>query len=273
MRECLRGAYEMHVHTSPDVTERKCSDLELARRFREAGLGGALIKCHYGDTATRAALLNEGFPGLRFAGGVTLNRASGGLNPEAVSVSGRMGGKIVWFPTMDALSYQEFHKRPDARGICVLDEEGRLVQEALAVLEAARQYDMLAATGHLSSEEGMALVRAGAEMGCRMIVTHADNPANAYTPEQQRQAADLGAVIEHCYFTTYYDRTSIEAIAQQIRAVGVERVFLSTDFGQPESPYPDEGLAQYADLLADHGFTEAELGMMFRDTPARLLGF
>lgn len=47
MRDCLRGAYEMHVHTSPDVTARKCSDLELARRFRDAGLAGALIKCHY----------------------------------------------------------------------------------------------------------------------------------------------------------------------------------------------------------------------------------
>ena len=99
MRDCLRGAYEMHVHTSPDVTARKCSDLELARRFRDAGLAGALIKCHYADTAARAALLNEQFTQLHFAGGVTLNNSVGGLNPEAVATSGKMGGRIVWFPT------------------------------------------------------------------------------------------------------------------------------------------------------------------------------
>ena len=33
MLELLRGAYEMHIHTAPDVGPRKCSDLELARRY------------------------------------------------------------------------------------------------------------------------------------------------------------------------------------------------------------------------------------------------
>ncbi len=279
MRDCLRGAYEMHVHTSPDVTARKCSDLELARRFRDAGLAGALIKCHYADTAARAALLNEQFEELHFAGGVTLNSSVGGLNPEAVAVSGKMGGRIVWFPTMDSRSYQEFRKQngtPDvdsSKCIYILDARGNLIPEALAVLEAAKRCGMLVGTGHVSAAEGLALARAGAKTGCQVILTHADNPADVYTTDQQREAAALGAIVEHCYFTTYYKRTPIETIAAQIRAVGVERVILSTDFGQPQSPYSDEGLSQYADLLAAQGFSDAELSMMFRDTPARLLGF
>lgn len=269
----------MHVHTAPDVTERKCSDLELARRFREVGLAGALIKCHYADTAARAALLNEQFPELRFAGGVTLNYASGGLNPEAVSVCGKMGGKVVWFPTMDARHYREFHdkgNKPESgqkRGISILDAEGQLFPEALAVMATAKRYGMMVGTGHLAPEEGMALVRAGAGLGCQVILTHADNPANAYTLEQQREATQLGAIVEHSYFTTYYRRTPIEAIAAQIRAVGIEHVTLSTDFGQPQSPYSDEGMEQYAALLASQGFNDFDLQMMFCRTPARLLGF
>lgn len=278
MRDCLRGAYEMHIHTSPDVTARKCSDLELAQRFQEAGLAGALIKCHYADTAARAALLNERFTELKFAGGVTLNRSSGGINPEAVDVSGKMGGKIVWFPTMDSLHYQAFHKKNGSSNtvpngcLYILDADGQLISEAVAVLETAKKYGMMVGTGHLGPEEGMALVRAGAELGCQIILTHADNPANAYTIQEQCEAAELGAIVEHCYFTTYYRRTPIETITAQIRAVGIEHVILSTDFGQPQSPYSDEGLEQYATLLARQGFSDAELRAMFCSTPARLLG-
>ena len=275
MRDCLLGAYEMHVHTAPDVTPRKCTDIELARRFQEVGLAGALIKCHYADTAARAALLTEQFPDLRFYGGVALNNSVGGLNPEAVATSGKMGGKIVWFPTMDALNYREFHGAPDdvlRKCLRIVDDGGELLPAARAVMETAKEYGMMVGTGHTSPEEGMAVVRAGSELGLQVVLTHADNPADFYTAAQQREAVRLGAVVEHCYFTTYYDRTPIETVAEQIRAVGVENVFLASDFGQVKSPCSDEGLSRYADLFAAQGFSEGELTMMFRDTPARLLG-
>ena len=102
MKEYLRGAYEMHVHTSPDVSPRKCSDIELAKRLQAAGMGGALIKCHYGDTAARAGVLNELFPGMHFAGGVTLNRAAGGINPLPWKPAERWAavlcGSLPWIP-------------------------------------------------------------------------------------------------------------------------------------------------------------------------------
>ena len=53
-----------------------------------AGMGGALVKSHGNDTAPRAALLNEQFPELFFAGGIVLNRQAGGLNPFAVRACG-----------------------------------------------------------------------------------------------------------------------------------------------------------------------------------------
>ncbi len=279
MKEYLRGAYEMHVHTSPDVTPRKCSDIELARRFEAAGMGGALIKCHYGDTAARAGVLNELFPGMHFAGGITLNRAAGGLNPAAVEASGKTGGRFVWFPTMDSLSYQKYQKEhkgadPDLTGrIFILDGNGELRSEVLPVLEAAKKYDMVIATGHISAAEGMPLVRAAREMGCEAVLTHADNPADCYTAGQQREAAAMGAYVEHCYFTTYYKRVSAEEIAAQIRAAGVDHVYLATDFGQVNSPFSDEGIEAYAEEMKAQGFTEEELRKMFLVTPKKLLGF
>ena len=276
MMDCLRGAYEMHIHTAPDVGPRKCSDLELARRFANAGLAGALIKCHYADTAPRAALLNEQFPALKFYGGVTLNNSQGALNPAAVESCGKMGGRVVWFPTMDALSYRQFHHRakpetPVADGIPACDASGALLPQAVAVIAMAKKYGLVVATGHIGAQEGLAVVRECARIGVQALVTHADNPADFYTTEQQKEAVSLGAVVEHCYFTTYYDRTPANVVAEQIRAVGVENVILSSDFGQPKSPYSDEGLEMYARVMAEQGFSDDELATMFRVNPEKLL--
>lgn len=198
------------------------------------------------------------------------------MNPYAVERCAQLGGKFVWFPTLEARSYQRYLRRSEPEAdlssyLAVCGEDGRLLPTALEVLDAAAAGRMTVATGHIGTEEGMALVKAGADRGLQMALTHADNPANAYSVEQQRQAVALGALVEHSFFTTYYDRTPIGEIARQIRAVGCENVLLTTDFGQPDSPYADEGMAQYGALLLRQGFTLNEWRIMTRDNPSRLL--
>lgn len=276
MENILRGAYDLHVHTAPDVVPRKCSDLELARRLIRREMAGCAIKNHYFDTAARAGLLREQFPQLNVAGGVVLNRSVGGLNPDAVERSAQAGGKLVWFPTLEARSYQRYQHRNEpgadlSRFLTVCDENGALLPQALEVLDVAARHHMVVGTGHIGADEGMALVRGAAERGCAIVLTHADNPADCYTLQQQEEAAALGAYVEHSFFTTYHGRTPIEEIARQIRAVGCEKVLLTTDFGQPASPCSDEGLEEYAGLLLAQGFTRKELETMLREVPERLL--
>lgn len=272
MDELLRGIYDLHVHTSPDVVPRKCDDLELARRLVEAGMAGCAIKSHYFDTAARALLLQKQFPQLRIAGGVTLNRSVGGINPDAVERSAQAGGKLVWFPTLEARAYKQFHGEQELeRYLTVLDGEGRLIPQAVEVLETAARHNMTVGTGHLSAREGMALVAEAARLDCQMVLTHADNPADQYTIQQQVEAVRQGAFVEHCFFTTYFDRTPIEEIAAQIRAVGCGRVILTTDFGQPKAPYADEGMAMYAGLLLEQGFSREELRKMMAENPETLI--
>ena len=189
LNHLLKGAYDMHIHTAPDVTPRKCDDLELAQRLQAAGMAGCAIKSHYMDTSGRAALLQKLYPELTFAGGVTLNRSVGGVNPQAVERMGQMGGKMLWFPTLEARAYQRFHHADDGTGLSqfltVLDEDGKLLPQAVEVLEAAAQYKLVVGTGHLSAREGLALVREARRLdGLQMVLTHADNPADQYTLEQ-----------------------------------------------------------------------------------------
>lgn len=276
MNDMIKGVYDLHVHTSPDVVPRKCSDIELGRRLAAAGMAGCALKSHYFDTAARAGLLQEQFPQLRIVGGVVLNRSVGGVNPEAVERCAQAGGKMVWFPTVESRSFQAFQYRenptPDlSHLLTVLDEDGMLIPQAVEVLEISARYGMTAGTGHLSAREGMALVAEAARVGCQIVLTHADNPADQYTVEQQNEAVRQGAFVEHCFFTTYFNRTPIEEIAAQIRAVGCGHVILTTDFGQPKAPYSDEGMAQYMDMLLKQGFSSEELFKMMSINPQYLI--
>lgn len=276
MNELLHGVYDLHIHPSPDVVPRKCSDLEVARRMLAAGMAGGAIKCHYLDTAGRAALLREQFPTLNIVGGIALNRSVGGLNPDAAERSAQAGGKMLWFPTLDAREFQR-SRHPngdvDLSGyLPVCDENGKLLPAALDVLDVAAQYGMVVGTGHIGAFEGMALVREGRRRGCTMVLTHCDNTFDYYTVEQQVEAVRLGAIAEHSYLMVYWGRTPVEKIADQIRAVGAENVILSTDFGQPNSDYFDVGLATYMQSLLDAGITREELDQMLRVNAERLIG-
>lgn len=276
MKDLLRGAYDLHVHTSPDVGPRKCDDSEFARRLDSTGMAGGAIKCHFNDTAARAMLLQRQFPRLRITGGVVLNRAVGGINPYAAESSAKIGGKMLWFPTMDSISYQRF-RNPDlnegeaASLLSACGPDGRLLGASRDVLEVALHYGMVVGTGHISPAEGMELAREAGRRKIRCVLTHADNPANRYSREQMLEAVQCGALVEFSFFTVYYARTPIEEIAGHIRALGIANVLLTSDFGQVESPYSEEGILMYMTQLLGKGFTEEELNRMFRMTPQQLI--
>ena len=74
MEDILKGAYDMHIHTSPDVSPRKSTDIEIAEEWKTAGMKGGVVKCHFADTTGRAAILSALYPDLKIYGGLVLNR-------------------------------------------------------------------------------------------------------------------------------------------------------------------------------------------------------
>ena len=94
MDDILKGAYDMHIHTSPDVSPRKSTDLEIAEEWKTAGMKGGVVKCHFADTTGRAAILSALYPDLKIYGGLVLNRQAGGINPDDLVVgTGHIGGQ------------------------------------------------------------------------------------------------------------------------------------------------------------------------------------
>src|SRR5205085_8390753 len=103
----LVGAFDTHIHSAPDVLPRKFNDLELAQRFKARRMAGFVLKSHYICTADRATLVNAIVPEIQAFGAIALNNSVGGLNPLAVDIAGRLGCKVVWFPTVDSANELE----------------------------------------------------------------------------------------------------------------------------------------------------------------------
>ena len=108
MKELIQGAYDLHVHSAPDVMPRKLDDLEMGQRIADSGMAGYAMKSHYFCTAERAALAKKIHPDCDYIGTVTLNGSVGGINPMAVEMAARAGARLLWFPTCDG-AYEQAH--------------------------------------------------------------------------------------------------------------------------------------------------------------------
>jgi len=54
----------------------------------------------------------------------------------------------------------------------------------------------------------------------KVVVTHAEFPSQSLTGDEQKALADLGAIIEHCFTTTYTGKAPWETAFANIRAAG-----------------------------------------------------
>jgi hypothetical protein len=292
-RDLLRGAFDTHVHISPDVVERKIDDISLARRFVELGMAGFGLKSHYGSTAERASVVRASVPGIEVLGAISLNRAVGGMNPLAVEIAAREGARIVWFPTVD--SENEAHEREAPPGakvpvwvkvqldlrdqgieidpVPVVDGNGGVLPETRTVLDLIARHDLVLATGHLSRDEIFTVVDAAVEAGVRTIViTHPEFPSQSIGPDDQRALAEKGALLERCFTTPHTGKVSWETWLENIRATGPEHSVLSTDLGQSFNPAVEDGLALMVDRLLDAGFSEEEVHTMAVKNTRRVAG-
>ena len=99
----LKGAFDFRIHTGPEPDgERRTDYLEAGRDAYEAEMAGFVLMKHRLPTALAAYALNRMYPGFHAVGSIVLNTSVGGLNPDAVEASAKLGAEVVWMPTQDA---------------------------------------------------------------------------------------------------------------------------------------------------------------------------
>ena len=268
----LAGAIDFHVHSGPDSRPRSVTDLEVARMTQRAGMRGIVLKNHFTMTADRAALAMAQVEGLEIFGGVVLNRAVGGINPEAVRQMVQFDGgrgKVVWLPTFDAEYYVT--AQGGAGPFVSVMRGGAPVPELSEIFTLVAENDLVLAMGHSAPEEVLVLIPEARRYGVEQIlVTHvfSQRPSRA----QMQQMADAGAILEIDWYAVYLGNRTVAEYVSAIQEIGAEHFLMSSDLGQATSPSHVDGLRAYVTAFRNAGLTEDQIDLMLRRNPARLLG-
>ena len=268
----LIGAIDIHTHPGPDERGNRTIDAyDYALLAKEHRMRGFVIKNHGGHTAALAHIVRRAVPGVEVFGMIALNGGVGGINPEQVRMFAAFGGgwgRIVSLPTEDIRQF------PVSAGGLLLPE----VIEVLEVIANTRTSNggrLVLATGHVTLEESLLVVREGLRLGIpgnHILITHPMNYGASL--EQMREYVSLGAFVEFTANRVLLDDsgTVLDTYAELIRGVGPEHVILSSELGRPDYPLLEpKGLAEFVHRLRPFGFTDRELSMMIRDNPTRWL--
>jgi microsomal dipeptidase-like Zn-dependent dipeptidase len=95
--------------------------------------------------------------------------------------------------------------------------------------------------------------------------------------QELRKITDLGvAYVELCYEMVIRNmpaeyRYTHGQLAEFIRFFGVDRVILSTDYGQAHNPVPVEGMKTTIRMLIEQGFDDDQIRDMTARNPEKLL--
>jgi hypothetical protein len=271
----LQGMIDLHVHSAPDSVPRSITALETARMAQRHGMRALLFKSHYTETASLAYLVAQEVPGIEAYGGIALNRSVGGLNPVAVERMALMTGghgRVVWLPTFDS-EHMHLTVAPNPNHVPIA-RDGALLPELNAVLAVIKSRNLALATGHSSPAESLLVIRAAKALGIeRIVVTHPAGTQVRMSIEMQKEAARQGALLEYPVGLAVPSASmSFDDFAAQIREVGTANVVLSTDLGQVGNPVHTDGLMSFVTRLLGVGFTQADIDLMTKRNPARLLG-
>ena len=288
----LEGAVDLHVHPAPSPLPRRIGAFEAANLAGEAGFEAIVVKSHHHSTVMDVLALegeNGDATGARVFGGIALNSPVGGLNPHAVDLALKMGGRIVWFPTIGSPQHIAHHRaHPDLKfpklsvkvepeePIDVFGEDGALKPEVHRILESIAEADAILASGHMAPASITAVFEAAREKGVRRMLVNHPNFVIEASYDDARHWVELGALIEHS-LCMYDDRSSfyhwdLETLLKWIEAVGAEHSTLGSDLGQDGNPLPTESFRKIVRGLLDRGMPERDVRRMVADNPRQLLG-
>ena len=190
---------DLHVHAAPSLMPRHGNDEQTVSAERGLGFSAVVLKAHEGSTVDRAAIAGDGV-----YGGVVLNSAIGGANPDAVEIAARLGGRVVWMPTVSTATHKagaaspelSVHRGFELSQVDVIADD-KVLPEWMPVLDVIAEHDLLLASGHLSTVETIILFAEAHRRGVRrLMVNHPKMPFLHWNDSAAKALLEVGAHLE-----------------------------------------------------------------------------
>jgi hypothetical protein len=277
--QLLHGAADLHVHPSPSPFPRRISIRDAAADAAGAGFRAIVVKSHHLSMQSDVLALREtgqlDLP-IEVYGGIALNDTVGGLNPWAVDLVLKLGGRVVWFPTISSPAHIEHHEHDrggfpvagfallENRAQSVLDDDGRLRPEVYTILDIIAEQQAILNTGHLPAHEIDVLLPEASRRGVdRIVISHPEFIVGA-GPDDVAVWARLGAHVEHVLGMLISPLATADPIEmlERYKSVGVARTIFSSDLGQKAMPLPVTSYRRLVRRLIDAGYPDEQIRMM-----------
>ena len=268
----LEGFIDIHIHTAPDIRERKLDDLQIAQLSAKEKMRAIVLKSHITLTADRAAIANKVVEGIQIFGSLVLNDHVGGLNPLAVDSAIQLGAKIIWLPTISAKNHRRYHH--EEGGIAIRTDDRVTMNKLSEIIEIVRDSDVILGSGHISKQEILIVAELSERIGLKkLLITHPEVPWINMSDAEQAEIRAKGAWFERCFASTLPigGGVPVTTIVRSIKEIGVDSTIISTDFGAKSIAVSTEGYRQYLIALSAHGFSELQLRTMGIKNAARWL--
>jgi hypothetical protein len=247
-----------------------------------------LVKSHHHNTAFDVLAMADQLKDAPTPvyGGVALNSEVGGVNPSAVAVAIKMGGRCIWGPTVSALQHIQAHSHddgfPSAGGDLeekvesIWNESGDVSADTVRVTQLVAEAGILLSSGHLDVDSIRGFFQTAHENGVKRLLLHHPDFIIGASPEVVREFIGYGAFVEH-EISMYHPEVAaphwpIEQLINWIDTIGPEHTVIDSDLGQKENPLPVDGYIYIVQQLLDHGISEQDVRQMICHNTAYLLG-
>ena len=158
-----------------------------------------------------------------------------------------------------------------------LENEGLINQMPLVfegsvqLVEEGQEIDLDFRTPSSDFKNFLALIPEARRRGVEhILITHGlgQQPSRDQIAEMVRQ----GAVIELVWLAVHNGEFRLAEYTPAITEFGASHFLLSSDFGQENNPLHTDGLKAFIAGLSQEGISDADIDLMIRRNPARLLG-
>ena len=193
-------------------------------------------------------------------------------------------GKVVWLPTFDSDKHIKTLVDPKGSGI-VAAPYGVVTPQVEQVLKIIARENLVLATGHIHAAEVVAVVKRAKELGVEnILITHGLANIPGLSMEQARQVAQMGAFIEYCFLQSmtgpdaqhawmkHWSKLSLKDVARVVAEIGAKSLVLSSDLGQHGNMTHPDAMEDMITGLLKEGVSQADIDLMVKKNPARLLG-
>lgn len=289
VEELLVGAIDLHCHSGPAAMPRILDHHEELLDAAAAGFRAVLYKDHFYPGMAHAIILEKLFPqlGVHLYSGVALNNASGGINPHAVDHAIKLGGKIVWMPTLSAANHIDVmnngqiktfpktsQKMLDPTPLSALDTNGKLTDDTKKVIDLIAEADIILAGGHLHVSEQHIMFEEAARRGVKKMLVNHPTYVVGFGDSDIRQLVSIGVSMEHsiCMFIDGKSKKfSADDLAHLIEVAGMDHTILSSDLGLLYAQRPVDGFRSVTQILLDLQMPHATIKKLIGDNAAAFL--